>query len=714
MKHTQYILTFLLALCTMQLWAEIRFRNGGSYRIRCIERPWGCIVPGSAMPESNGTPLAYCTDGASTGKEALWILERVEANYFTIRNAQSGLYLTFDGVRSSVRRYVRLSKSLHGDASLWKIYPGRTGLLILNKQRPDHLLNMRRESGIVGTYAGNNSSLATDNERFYLTDEKGRPVTNLNEGAINLPAICFDPNAKPTAGRPARRNSTPATLKFTIDKQEPVYDSRTKTYLCPIPERRFGKPFAATVKADGAQEGKIHVDGVAADRGGSCKFSAPEGGKRYRIALSNGTDTVAAAWVSFTFLPIVEISAQSLYKQAFSAGTFRLHDPDGKNGCETLLAKLRYRGDYSATFQKKSLAVKLTDENGRALDRQLLDMRTDNYWILDAMAIDRARMRNRVAMDLWNDFAARPYYAPKAPQALTGVRGRMVEVFMGGQYHGIYCLTERIDRKQTGILKPDAGQVRGCLYKSRQWGKWVQMGYDRYAGKLMRQPPPGFDNRSETWDNWEMKYPDPGKKQAGNWQPLYEAINFVGNTDDETFCRGVADRFDLPAVRDYWLFIELLLATDNSGKNMYWLAYDCKDSPKLTPAPWDLDATFGRDWDGHRGKCNPDKDFRRFLIERYSQSGLFERLYKLDPDGWNKELAARYRKLRKGAFDPDQLYKRFADYHKLLQRSGAEARERQRWNGANGVSLDFGTETEYLHNWIARRVNYLDEKYGYK
>lgn len=717
MKHRNLILTFLFAFCTMHLQADgIRFRDGGNYSLRCIEWPRGCIVPGCDMPDATDTPLGYHMEAAKAGKAAQWTLTRVEDDFYTIRHSESALYLTFDGVRSSSKRYVYLSQGLHGDASLWRIYPGRTGLLIINKQRPDHMLDVRRGSGIVGTYSGNKSGVATDNERFYLTDGKGRPVTDFNGQPVSLPAICFDPNAKPTPASSRVVPAAPVRLKFTLDKRSPIYDSRTKSYLLTIPQRQFGGPFTAVIApAEGMPEGKIHVDGVAAARNGSCKFGKADGDRRFRVALCDGTDTVAAAWLSFTFLPIVEVTAQRLDKAAFHSGTFRLHEPNGGNGDGTLTARLRYRGDYSSLFQKRSLAVKLTGGDGNALDRSLLGMRSDNYWILDAMAVDRARMRNRVAMDLWNDFATRPYYAGKAPQALSGIRGKMVEVFLNGKYQGIYCLTERIDRKQTGIARTNAGEVRGCLYKTRQWGNWVQMGFDRFAGKFTGHRPPGFDNSSDTWENWEMKYPIPGKKkQQGDWQPLYDAIDFVGNTSDATFQRDAANRFDLPVVRDYWLFIELLFATDNSGKNMYWAAYDRTESTKLTPIPWDLDGTFGRNWGGHSSPCTPENDYRRFLLEQYSQNGLFERLHRLDPDGWNKQLGERYRKLRKNFFDPDRLFKRFDSYHKQLRQCGAEAREYRRWNNANGIGLDFESEAEFLQNWIARRVHHLDKKYGFQ
>lgn len=43
-------------------------------------------------------------------------------------------------------------------------------------------------------------------------------------------------------------------------------------------------------------------------------------------------------------------------------------------------------------------------------------MRSDNNWILDAMAVDRARMRNRVSTDLWLAFSTKPYHAAYTPK----------------------------------------------------------------------------------------------------------------------------------------------------------------------------------------------------------------------------------------------------------------------------------------------------------
>lgn len=199
-------------------------------------------------------------------------------------------------------------------------------------------------------------------------------------------------------------------------------------------------------------------------------------------------------------------------KQQWAQCTFRMHDPSATDTDSTLNVRMRYRGDNAMFYDKKSYSLKFTDTAGNKQERQWLGMRSDNYWVLDAMAVDKSRMRNRVAMDLWNDMKARPYYASSRSDVKTGVRGRLVEVFIGGRYAGIYNLTEHIDRKQL-----DLDKQHGMLYKSKQWSPWVLMGMNRNSGRLVGQNPSKPNAASDTWNEWEMKHPKVNGKTKGNW-----------------------------------------------------------------------------------------------------------------------------------------------------------------------------------------------------
>ena len=700
------ILFLLLSLAVLPLSAGgVKLKLGEHYQIRCLCWPAGCVAPSASNPEA----LVYAHGRTDN---SWWTVTKDLDGYYLIRNVKTGRYMTYDGQRTADRRYMRLSRTDYNDASRWKIYPGRTGLIICHKLHIDHLLDVRRDSYIVGTYR-NSSSIATDNGRFFLVDGKGRVVTDVDGTEVKLPTECFD-SSSGSRGMPAQARKqvrVPGRLEFTVNGHKPVYDKKAGLYLYPLPERT-GSEFTAQLAAAERSGLRLFVNGKAATRNGRCSFAQPEDGRVFRLALASDSDTVAVARLTFTYLPIVEISGSGIGKSHFTAGTFRLHDPDNPQADSLTDARLRYRGDYATFMNKKSFAVKLTDGAGKASDRKLLGMRSDNYWILDAMAVDHARMRNRVAMDLWMDFAAAPYYAPSR-RNLNGVRGRLVEVFWNGSYQGVYNLSERVDRKQMGLARSDGRKVKGCLYKSNTWSAWTLMGSSRTAGRPAGIRPPQYDNRGGSWNGWDAKYPKAESGRQTEWKPLYDAADLVSRADDRTFAREVAERFDLPVVRDYWLFIELLFAVDNSGKNMYWAVGDQSRDPRLTPAPWDLDGTFGRSWDGHRSECAAGNDYRSYLRRQWKMNALFERLETAGVDGWKTKLSERYRSLRRTHFDPDRLMKRFEDYFRLLERSGATARERQRWDNANGVYLNFRSEKEYLRNWIKQRVATLDRQYGY-
>ncbi|MEE0804614.1 MAG: CotH kinase family protein, partial [Prevotellamassilia sp.] len=218
--------------------------------------------------------------------------------------------------------------------------------------------------------------------------------------------------------------------------------------------------------------------------------------------------------------------------------------------------------------------------------------------------------------------------------------------------------------------------------------------------------------RQEEWSGWQIKYPTPSAKKNAKWQPLVAAIQAVSNSSDTEFCQRIGTLFDLPAVRDYYLLIELIFATDNSAKNMYWAIQDYQRDARLTPIPWDMDGTLGRNYAGSDHTSNATRDYRDFLRREGHQNVLFERLYKLDPNDWNAQMAKRYRQLRRTHFNPQRLSERITSLLHLMEQSGAHIREAQRWNNANGLRINIPQEAELLQDWITRRIAYLDTQYN--
>ncbi len=574
-------------------------------------------------------------------------------------------------------------------------------------------------SNVVGLYDVDRGSV------FVFSSADSRHIQLLQKNGITFSDTSVEPET-PTSFRQALDS-----LQF--NNKEVVYDEGSSSYFFPLPETlREGGDFTPVLKtvfkSAYTENGYVvKVNGEAPDEStGEVTFSNVDCATEYPMTLcsSDGT-TLFESKVKFTFLPIVEINVESCSGSYYTTGSFRVSDPTNEGFDSTYVAAFKYRGASSQNYSKKSYAVKLRDADGNSIDRKLLGYRSDNNWILDAMYIDRACMRNRVGTDLWNEFSEKPYYSAKEKKLRTGTRGKFVEVLLNGKYFGLYCMTEKMDRKQLKLKKyVDAAssttgseEVHGILYKSTDWSYEVFMGHESDSETYPLTEPHTYSNYLgyESWRGYDQKYPD-ATDEAVNWTPLWNAINFVATTKTQTaFDAGVKEWFDYPVIRDYYLFIELLLATDNHGKNMFFYVYDTQadeNSQLISVAPWDLDGTFGQDWGAVISNTSDATiDFDKYIwANEHGQNTLFARLKNSVSIPWKADLAARYAELRPTSFDPDRLAARFADYAKLFEDSHADIREQSK---KHTYHKQIQTEATYAQNWIRKRITALDKKYGY-
>lgn len=572
----------------------------------------------------------------------------------------------------------------------------------------------------VGLYEGNDAGSS-----FVFTSADLRHAKYLQNKGIDF-GIDVTPKAFAEAFDSLRIN----------DKQL-VYDGKGNAYFATLPEgMRNGGDYTAKVtyklKATNAEGYTLKVNGQEPDADGYVTFDNVDCETLYPIELTNASENVdLSAKIRFTFLPIVELNCSSVNSKAYTTGSLRVTDPASLGYDSLMIAAFKYRGASSSNYPKRSYAIKLRDENGNSVDRKLLGYRSDNNWILDAMYIDLACMRNRVATDLWNAFECKPYYADREKKVRTGTRGKFVEVILNGQWWGLYCMTEKMDRKQLKLKKfvPAAqsttgeNEVHGVLYKSNQWTYEVFMGHesnDDNDNKQVIYPHKKVSDYKnilgkETWCEYEFKYPD-YEDEAVEWRPLHDAANMVA-TSFILNIDSVKSRFDYPMLRDYYLFIDLLLATDNHGKNLFWYAYDTQgpEGDKLSLAPWDLDGTFGQDWDGViTNTKDVTLDFDTYIKNyEHGQFAIFD-LIKSRSE-WQQDLKDRYAELRiKGVISGDSIANRFANYASLFEASLADQREQDMWSKAyHSRHKDIQGGATYAESWIRRRVNWLDQKYGF-
>ena len=292
-------------------------------------------------------------------------------------------------------------------------------------------------------------------------------------------------------------------------------------------------------------------------------------------------------------------------------------------------------------------------------------------------------------------------WQPTEPSLTSGVRGHVAELFLNNEYRGIYSFTECLDRKQMKLCKADTtnNEIHGLLWKS------VAYGYST----MWDNPVEPYDNTSDVWNAFETKYPELDDVDTLDWSPLKNAIETVAKAKNYNHLQDVHQYFDIPVIRDYHLFVELLNAVDNCGKNTYFAIYDKKKSYMITLAVWDLDITTGSIM---LNLYNPNYVTPLHDIISYNKLDYLL-LWNAD---YSEGLANRYAELRNSFFSIESLCQRYTKYYNLLSNSGAAAREEQRWSGdsdVNGYEINFSDEIEYICDWLKQRINFLDHKYSY-
>lgn len=492
--------------------------------------------------------------------------------------------------------------------------------------------------------------------------------------------------------------SIPSFAQFTINGRSVIYDKVSDTYMVSIPENAFETDYEASIALD-ATAGWSNLSIEGTDIADNYTFKQVEGNKIYKIHAQEG-DKEINTQLTFTFLPLLVMEGTFGYD--YAQGNISLLSPDAAEPTNSF-AKVKWRGGSTNTADKhkRNYKIKTLNEKGKKQEISLLEMREDNNWILDAGQIDLFRLRNRIATEIWNDFATKPYYASKEPKAKSGVTGKVVEVILNNEYRGIYSLTEAMDRKELKLKKYDDKnqEFHGQLWKVSSWDKATFWDIDK-----------DYDNTQETWHAFEIKYPDIDDVNPTDYSPLYEAIDFVANSNDEAFKKEVGDYFDIPVLIDYQLFQETLKPVDNNGKNMFWGIYDVAKSKKLTLAIWDLDASVGQFWQCST-PLHPNRVFPNTDLGVKDGFNLYHRLSSLNVDNYNEKVANRYHELRKTYFSEKNLISRYQGYYDMLVKSGAASREETKWSedsDIGGYPLNFKSEIEYIKNWIINRLNYLD------
>lgn len=174
MKSFKCILLAVMAVFSYisELKAALTFTSGEVYRIVCVQWNSGSVMVGENHGKS--TPVFYSesNDGSA---DSFWLFSEVSEGLYTIQNADTKKYITYDGVRDTYRRYISLTDNTDGTKSQWAIVPCEGGFSISCAYDAGQRMNVREgEDHIVGTYYDLNEP--STNEIFNFYDANGNSV----------------------------------------------------------------------------------------------------------------------------------------------------------------------------------------------------------------------------------------------------------------------------------------------------------------------------------------------------------------------------------------------------------------------------------------------------------------------------------------------------------------------------------------------------------
>lgn len=390
--------------------------------------------------------------------------------------------------------------------------------------------------------------------------------------------------------------------------------------------------------------------------------------------------------VAITNLPVLSLTTdwELSYRTGDSdtaAQLFLSGTADGKIAPVESVSSFRVRGGSSSRYPKHPYRVTLYRGKKKRNPLPLLGMRPSDEWVLLPLYTDPSHVREKAALELWNDIAA------TNAADVAGAEFRYLEVIVDGAYCGLYGLVTPVDEIGCGILgDPDARLYKVFEYLTPE----VSEAYQSDPAALA--------------EIVELKYP---RNSAGrtNYEPMYDYIDaFVTGTKTLPAERQL-DGINLSNAIDHALFINLCAAEDNRFKNVYFLSrIEADGVRRMTKIPWDLNYTFG---DGHDGTKALRTTFFPELIGSTQFTPDVAALLGQMPDKLGPLLNARWLELRGDVFSEEALLSRFDAAMSTLQSGGAFARDAARWPDSES-SADLGEITRFVHE----RLVFLDAYYA--
>ena len=361
------------------------------------------------------------------------------------------------------------------------------------------------------------------------------------------------------------------------------------------------------------------------------------------------------------------------------------------------------RGSSSQMFEKKSFTLETRTDSATNLNVSLMGMPAENDWILYAPYTDKSMIRDALAYNMGN---------------LTGKwspRTRFCEVFLNGEYRGVYALTERIkiDKNRLNLSKLKTADIAG----DQLTGGYL-LKIDRPDSGYWVSP---FKARNDI-QAVPVSYVDPEVKDLSIEQKNYikdyvTAFETALKADSyKDPIAGYRPYIDVTSFVDYYIINEISRNLDANRVSTFF--YKNRDSKGglLTMGPfWDYNIAFGnadffsagntQGWVVD-GVGNGDEYGITFWWDKFRADPYF-----------NGCLRRRWDEMRSTKFSNANLMRIIDSCATVL--SSAQVRNYQKFNILSTyvwpnkyIGGTYEKEVSYLKTWITSRLAWMDSQIG--
>ncbi len=372
----------------------------------------------------------------------------------------------------------------------------------------------------------------------------------------------------------------------------------------------------------------------------------------------------------FTSLPLVNlVHIHDIVDEPKTLAHWIISNPSAPKVWKSYIG-VEIRGNSTQTYDKKSFGINGLYERGLSSKQKIsaLGMNFSTKWAMDAMYIDPSKMRNKVTIELWQNIFSKQNFQ-------ADIQFRLVELFINRSYKGIYCISQTVSPEYIGIEGTES-----VLYKADALKK----------SNALNSISTNMPTDNFRWESWQQVYP----QDKPNWNAFSDFRELLINANDLEFKEHISELIDIDAFIDYYIFMNVTGAWDNTGsnKNLFLLGEE-QHQQRLTVIPWDLDYTWDLCWQG-----------TSLGTSSILSNPIYDRLLKTNPNHFKDKLKKRWKDLRNGTLNPSEIMKLFNANFDLLIENNIQYFENSVWN----THQDYLKEKDNIQNWTQLRLNFLD------